>query len=71
MGNQQLNIIFNLSIEEKLLIVQKLWDNIASEQKKLEVPVEHKMLLMQRIKKIESGKTSFKNWEDIKNKYLT
>lgn len=71
MSSHQLNTIFNLSIEEKLLIVQKLWDNIASEQQKLEVPVEHKMLLMQRIKKIESGKTSFKNWEDIKNKYLT
>jgi putative addiction module component (TIGR02574 family) len=70
MSDQQLNTIFNLSIEEKLSLVQKLWDNIADEQSKIEIPEKHKALLMQRVKKIANSKVSFKNWEDIRSKYL-
>jgi hypothetical protein len=30
---------------------------------------EHKILLDERLKRIEEGKTSFKNWDLIKTKY--
>lgn len=34
-----------------------------------ELPVEHKILLDERLKKIEEGKTSFKDWDSVKRKY--
>jgi hypothetical protein len=34
-----------------------------------ELPVEHKILLDERLKKIEEGITSFKDWDSVKRKY--
>jgi len=34
-----------------------------------DMPIEHRILLDERLKRIEDGKTTFKNWELIKNKY--
>ena len=34
-----------------------------------DLPIEHRILLDERLKRIEDGKTSFKNWDLIKNKY--
>jgi hypothetical protein len=34
-----------------------------------ETPVEHKILLDERLKRVEEGKTSYKNWDLIKKKY--
>ena len=34
-----------------------------------DLSIEHKMLLNERLKRIEEGKTSFKNWDVIKRKY--
>lgn len=35
----------------------------------LDLPIEHRLLLDERLKRIEDGKTSFKNCDLIKNKY--
>jgi hypothetical protein len=34
-----------------------------------EIPIEHRILLDERLKRIEDGTTSFKNWDLIRNKY--
>lgn len=34
-----------------------------------DLPVEHKKLLDERLKSVENGKTSFKNWDLVKKKY--
>jgi len=34
-----------------------------------DMPIEHRVLLDGRLKRVEDGTTSFKNWELIKNKY--
>ena len=34
-----------------------------------DLPIEHRLLLDERLKRVEDGKTSFKNWDLIKNKY--
>jgi len=34
-----------------------------------DLPIEHRILLDERLKRIKDGKTSFKNWDLIKNKY--
>ncbi len=34
-----------------------------------EIPFEHKILLDERLKRVEEGKTSYKNWDLVKKKY--
>jgi hypothetical protein len=34
-----------------------------------DLPVEHKILLDERLKRVEEGKTTFKNWDLVKSKY--
>ena len=34
-----------------------------------DLPIEHRKLLDERLKRVEEGKTSFKNWDFIKKKY--
>lgn len=34
-----------------------------------DIPIEHKILLDERLKRVEEGKTSYKNWDLIKKKY--
>jgi len=34
-----------------------------------DIPREHSKLLKERLKRIQEGKTSFKNWDLIKGKY--
>ncbi|NLO02616.1 MAG: addiction module protein, partial [Bacteroidales bacterium] len=34
-----------------------------------DIPEEHKMLLDERLKMVEEGKTSFRDWEMVKKKY--
>ena len=36
---------------------------------KEDIPIEHQKLLDERLKKIESGKATFKSWDEIKKKY--
>jgi len=37
----------------------------------LSIPVEHKLLLEQRLQRIINGETTFKSWDLIKEKYET
>jgi hypothetical protein len=34
-----------------------------------DLPVEHKILLDERLKRVEEGKTTFKSWDLVKSKY--
>ncbi len=34
-----------------------------------DIPEEHRMLLDERLKMVEEGKTSFRDWEMVKKKY--
>ncbi len=34
-----------------------------------DLPIEHRRLLDERIKRVENKETTFKNWDSIKNKY--
>ena len=34
-----------------------------------EIPIQHQILLDERLKRIEDGTTSFKNWDLIRNRY--
>lgn len=62
----------NLSIPERILLVEEIWDSIADEDKGLELTTGQKNLLKERLveyKKLD--KSERKTWEEIKSKAKT
>lgn len=58
--------IQDLPLHEKLRMMEVLWDGIAPQETKLEVPQWHKDLLDEREKLIQDGKATFTDWETAK-----
>ena len=71
MTKSQLSNLHNLSREEKIELVQLLWDDIASSQSSNEISEEHKKKLEQTLNNIKTGKTDFRSWEEAKAKYFS
>ncbi len=55
-----------MPLHEKLLVMEALWDDLASEEKSLEVPQWHKDILDERERLIAEGKAKFIDWEVAK-----
>ena len=55
-----------LSVAQRILLVQELWDSIALENGEIEMPQWHKDELDRRIDALESGTFSGSPWEDVK-----
>jgi len=60
-----------LSFNEKIELIQILWNDIAKEQEKLDIPEEHIKILEERLKVIGKGEAKYRSWESIRAKYLT
>lgn len=59
-----------LNKNEKLLLVEALWDSIASDPDEVEVPDHHKSIISERLKTLEQDKETGSSWEKIRQKYL-
>jgi len=59
-----------LNKNEKLLLVEALWDSIASDPEEVDVPDHHKSILEQRLKTIEEDKNNGSSWKEVRQKYL-
>jgi len=59
-----------LKKSEKLILVEALWDSIASDPSEVEVPEHHKAIIKERLKTLEKDKKSGSSWEKIRQKYL-
>lgn len=69
MTNDQKNVFQKLNREEKIELVQELWDDISSEPTSADISDEHKKILEETLSRIEEGKSQFSMWEDVKVKY--
>ena len=58
--------IHQLPIQEKLLIMEAIWEDISREEDGLEVPQWHKDILDERERLIAQSKARFIDWEDAK-----
>ena len=65
-----LNELSQLSKSEKLLLVEALWDSIASDPDEVEVPAHHKTIIEERLKTLDQDQQSGSSWEDVREKYL-
>jgi len=59
-----------LKKSEKLILVEALWDSIASDPSDVEVPDHHKAIIEERLKTLEKDKKTGSSWEKIRPKYL-
>ncbi|MBS1593769.1 MAG: addiction module protein [Bacteroidetes bacterium] len=69
MDKSQIAELHKLPVEEKLQLVQELWDDIARDNSLESISKEHKEILDQRIAKINSGEATFRPWSEVKAKY--
>jgi len=69
MDDRIIKELTQLSKNEKLLLVEALWDSIVSDPEQLEVPEHHKTILEERLHTLESDKKEGSRWENIREKY--
>ena len=58
--------IDRLSLAERILLVEEIWDSIADEAKTLEVPQSHKDELERRLAARGADPESGLSWDDVK-----
>ena len=69
MANYQMSELHKLSVEDKMEVIQSLWDDIAAEQSLGEFPEAHQIILEERIKKIAEGEAIYKPWSEVQQKF--
>ncbi len=70
MTQSELNELQNLPLDEKIRLVQLLWEEIAKEQSYEDLPEDHKKILTDRLNKIKRGNAKFRTWQEIRKKYI-
>ena len=60
--------IKNLSIKDRLILMEEIWETLCYEEDKIESPAWHKEVLDRREKKIENGEAKFISLEELKGK---
>jgi len=60
--------ILKLSILERILMVEAIWDSIAENDEKLELTDEVKELLDSRIEAHKNNPSDGSSWEDVKER---
>ncbi|MBO6794788.1 MAG: addiction module protein [Balneolaceae bacterium] len=59
-----------LNRNEKIILVEALWDSIAADSDTLSVPEHHQKIIEQRLETIDDDKANGKHWDEIRKKYL-
>ena len=60
--------IDRLSLEERMLLVEEIWDSIAAEAEALEVPQSHRDELDVRLAAKDANPRAGSSWEDVKTR---
>jgi len=58
--------IKQMSLEERLQAMELLWDSISSEPDKVVSPGWHRVVLSERMAKIEAGQATFLTLDEVK-----
>ena len=58
--------IDRLSLAERILLVEEIWDSIAAEAEALERPQSHRDELDRRLTACDANPDSGSSWEDVK-----
>jgi hypothetical protein len=55
-----------MSLQEKLAMMESLWEDLAASTEPFESPAWHKEILDERRKRVASGEAKFTDWETAK-----
>ncbi len=64
-----INEILDLSISERILIVEQIWDSITDDAPKQTMPERKKTLIQERLASYKNDPNAGRNWEEVKKKY--
>ncbi len=56
-----------LPLNEKLQIIEVLWEDLRNQEEAVSVPEWHRKLLDERLKAVEEGREEILEWDDIKH----
>lgn len=59
-----------LSKNEKIILVEALWDSIASDPEQVSFPDHHKSILEERLQTLDEDTANGKSWDEVRGKYL-
>tara|TARA_R110002126_G_scaffold35949_4_gene109924 strand:+ start:3282 stop:3494 length:213 start_codon:yes stop_codon:yes gene_type:complete len=62
--------IEKLNKSEKLLLVEALWDSIASEPESVLLPEHHKSILDERLETLDEDTEKGESWDEFKKNYI-
>ena len=65
----QMQEIMDLSVAERILMIEKIWDSI--DRNNIETSASHEQELDRRLARYEKGETNFVSWESIKSELNT
>lgn len=65
-----LNDILKLSVDERLEIIEKIWESIKQNDEVDEIPEWHREILEERFKKHKNNILEGKSWEEVKTNLL-
>ncbi len=58
--------LHEMTLQEKLALMELLWEDIARTPEAIESPTWHKTTLEERYQRLAQGKSSFQDWETAK-----
>lgn len=58
--------ILRLSIPEKILLVEAIWDNIAEENKNVKISDSQLKLVQERFEEYQKNPSNIISWEEVK-----
>lgn len=58
--------ILKLSVDERIHLVQTIWDSIAADTEISEINEEHKKILNERLEAHKNNPNDVVNWENVK-----
>lgn len=62
----ELKKILKLSVDERIYIVQTIWDSIAEETQESEISEEHKKILDERMEAHKYNPNDVVSWDEVK-----
>ena len=60
--------ISKLPIQEKLLLMEALWQDMREHFEATQIPPEHKKMLDERRARVASGESSILDWDEVKDR---
>ena len=62
-----INEIKGMPVNERIILMEELWDSLCHEEKEIESPAWHKEILDERVNLINAGKASFISIQELKD----